>query len=73
MTIVEETGTLMHILSDNAARLQSDTLEKLQKVISDKKGLRKHYSEQRNRLDLEFYKVCTISESFIIFCFESIF
>ena len=60
---MKQTETLVHFINANTERLCSDTLQKLQQIINDKKMARKLYSEQRNRMELELYRVSILLHS----------
>ena len=47
----------MTVIKENADALCSQTLERLVLLISEKKASRKHYAEERVRLENEVHKV----------------
>ncbi|CAH1788194.1 unnamed protein product [Owenia fusiformis] len=56
-TVIRETEQFVKILKQNTDSLMSKTIEKIAKLISEKRAARRAYNEERNRLDTEFNKV----------------
>lgn len=54
---IKELENIVQLVNDKVEKLGSQTVEKLSLIINNKKTIRKLYSEQRNRLELELYRV----------------
>ncbi|OWF41351.1 tyrosine-protein kinase Fer-like isoform X2 [Mizuhopecten yessoensis] len=56
-TIVRQTDRFVKLLKQNVEEMSSKMMEKLTDLINEKKASRRHYQEERSKLDLEFSKV----------------
>ena len=57
-SIIEETSNVAKQITENVNQLCSKTLEKLLQLTQEMKSNRKSYVDERQRLDVEFAKVC---------------
>lgn len=55
--VLQQTDNLLQHIKQNAQKMESETLTKLGDLISRKKEAKKFYSDERSRLETEFYKV----------------
>lgn len=55
--VLQQTDNLLQHIKQNAQKMESEILTKLGDLISRKKEAKKFYSDERSRLETEFYKV----------------
>jgi len=48
---------VIQVMNDNMDKLNAQTVEKFSQILINKKSVKRLYSEQRNRLELELYRV----------------